>query len=558
MKTRRTKIALTLCAVLCSPLLGLAPASALAVAEPPPGEAGWMYEAGTVVAIDLELTQAKKEELEDEPDEYVAGTLSLSKTDGTPGGAKTPVVTSRPVEVKLKGNVLGSFRTLDKKAAFKLKFKKSEPFLGLRKMTLNNMVEDYSSIHETLAYRVFRAAGIAAPRTGFAWVRLNGEDFGLYLNLENLDKVNLERWFGTFQEPPQHLYEGEDGVDVEPGRASEYEVDEGEEADRADLEALIASANSDLGPGWSGHVSSRIDLGEMTRMWAVEKYVGHWDGYSGEETPLRPNNYYLYSDASGRFQMLPWGTDNTWEPFKKPDFEGDAGLLFDDCMADPSCATVYRDALRELQTTVASLDLDDFAAGTADLLEPWEELEQSNSRNEHSLDQIASAVSETRDFIAERPGELADWLDASEEEPGGNGGPGGDGSGSGGTSGAGAAGASMLQVSSLPAPEPARLIRIVASAVDGGALVTKLRLQEEGTVSQRVTLRRAGHEVSACSAHKRHATESVTLRCSLSAAVRRYLRAGSLHLEVSTSFSPTTGDRQTIVKKVIAQRDRSL
>ena len=46
-------------------------------------------------------------------------------------------------------------------------------------------------------------------------------------------------------------------------------------------------------------------------MWAVEKYVGHIDGYSGRG-PGRPNNYYLHATRPGRFRMLPWGTDQTW------------------------------------------------------------------------------------------------------------------------------------------------------------------------------------------------------------------------------------------------------
>jgi hypothetical protein len=554
MKIRRMTIALT-CAVLCSALLGLAPTSALAVAEPSPGEAGWMYEAGTVVAIDLELPQAKKEALEDEPDEYVQGTFSVSKTDGTPGGATTPVVTSKPVEIKLKGNILGSFRTLDGKAAFKLKIKKSEPpFLGLRKMTLNNMVEDYSSIHEALAYRVFRAAGIAAPRTGFAWVRLNGEDFGLYLNLENLDKVNLERWFGPFQEPPQHLYEGEDGVDVEPGKADEYEVDEGEKADLSDLEALIASANSDLGPGWSGHVSSRIDLSEMTRMWAVEKYVGHWDGYSGEETPLRPNNYYLYSDASGMFQMLPWGTDNTWEPFKKPDFAGDAGLLFDDCTADPSCAALYREALRGLQTTVASLDLDDLAAGTADLLEPWEELEQSSGRKEHSMDQIATGVSETRDFIADRPAELNAWLGSQEEKESG-------GEGSAGGTGSGGTPQSTPGPSSSVAGPPARSVPRILSAHQQGhsaVVVIRLRVQGAGKLTGTGTVGKRKGRITACVASGRAQAPGVlVLRCHLSKRVRDLLQKRALTLTFRARFVPVSGAASTTTQRISLSRNSS-
>lgn len=51
------------------------------------------------------------------------------------------------------------------------------------------------------------------------------------------------------------------------------------------------------------------DLEEMTRMWATEKYIGQWDGYAGKDgDPWLPNDYYLYSDPTGRFQMMPWGT----------------------------------------------------------------------------------------------------------------------------------------------------------------------------------------------------------------------------------------------------------
>jgi hypothetical protein len=95
-----------------------------------------MYEPGTVVFVDLTLSPTEKAKLEAEPFEYVIGTFSLSKTaDGTPGGEEAPLIAPMPVEIRLKGNIEGSFRELDEKAAFKLKFKKTEPFLGLRKMT---------------------------------------------------------------------------------------------------------------------------------------------------------------------------------------------------------------------------------------------------------------------------------------------------------------------------------------------------------------------------------------------------------------------------------------
>jgi hypothetical protein len=85
-------------------------------------------------------------------------------------------------------------------------------------------------------------------------------------------------------------------------------------------------------------------------VWAVEKYIDHWDGYSGHAEPLlRPNNYYLFSEPSGRFQMLPWGADQTWIPTKgvpnrEVTFEGEGGVLFNKCLEDKACFRQYWEA----------------------------------------------------------------------------------------------------------------------------------------------------------------------------------------------------------------------
>jgi spore coat protein CotH len=310
MRTRVAGLALALA------LLGCAWAQAAFAAD----EAGPIYDPSQVFFVNLTLSSTEEAKLEAEPGEYVKGTFSMTKSvDGTPSGAEVPFISSRAAEIRLKGNAGGSFRDLSEKAAFKLKFKKAEAALGLRKMTLNNMVQDPSMVHETLAYAAFRAAGVPASRTGYAYVRLNGEDLGVYLDLENLDEIGLARIFGSFDKNTQHLYEGEDGHDVKPGEETAFEVDEGPEDDITDLEDLIEVVNSEPGVGesWSQHVAARANLAEMTKMWAVEKYIDHWDGYSGHAEPfLRPNNYYLFSEPSGRFQMLPWGADQTWIPTK--------------------------------------------------------------------------------------------------------------------------------------------------------------------------------------------------------------------------------------------------
>src|SRR5689334_13259348 len=269
-------------------------------------------------------------------------------------------------------------------------------------------------VHEALAYAAFRAAGVPAPGTGYADVRVNGEEFGVHLNLETLDDVALERLFVSFEEPPQHLYEDQAGVDALPGDAGLFQVDEGEEGDVSDLEALIEAVAAPS-PGFAERVAGLADLGEMTRMWAVERYVGHWDGYS-----TQPHNYYLYSDPLGEFQMLPWGTDQTWTK-SQLGFGPPGAALFEACFADSDCASLYIDALREARDAVTGLDPGAKAQDLAALLAPWQELEES-PRKPFGAAEIAAAVTGVGQFAAKRPAALAKFL-GEDEPPGGGGGP---------------------------------------------------------------------------------------------------------------------------------------
>ncbi|HZO05711.1 MAG TPA: CotH kinase family protein [Solirubrobacterales bacterium] len=390
-------------------LLVFAPAASAALS------AETLYEPDTVVVIDLKLSEAAVAALEAEPDEYVEGEFRIAETDGTPEGIG-PYTEPLTVGVRLKGGA-GSFKGLDKKAAFKVKFDEfvdDQTFLGLEKLTLNNMAQDPSMVHEALVYPAFRAAGVPAPHTGYAYVYLNGIDYGLHLNLEVWDKIALEKRFGAFQNPPQHLYEGGAGQDLEPGMAAEYEVDEGKSKTRTDLEALITAANA-TEPSFTPRLAPVADLEEMVAMWAAERYLGQWDGYSGG----LPNNYYLYSDPAGVFQMLPSGTDQTLSDWWYS-FTSKGGLLFNQCLAEEACYAAYVKALETVEETSVALDLPDQAKALAALLAPWQEQEvEESERAPFDLEFIEEEFEKTLKFLAKRPQVLADWLGTGElpEEP---------------------------------------------------------------------------------------------------------------------------------------------
>ncbi len=147
------------------------------------------------------------------------------------------------------------------------------------------------------------------------------------------------------------------------------------------------------------------DLEQMTRMWAVENYIGHWDGYIGRSDPTQPNNYFLHSDPDGRFRMLPWGTDQAW--VTRESFETHGGVLFRRCLDDVSCSRMYRAAVRRVADTLDDAGLGAQLEEMAAMVAPWK---QRDPRRETSMQLSDLWLEIMRRFIAERPADAARWL----------------------------------------------------------------------------------------------------------------------------------------------------
>ena len=144
-------------------------------------------------------------------------------------------------------------------------------------------------------------------------------------------------------------------------------------------------------------MSAVADLDELTRMWAVEHYIGHWDGYSGTSGP---NNYFLHSDADGPLQHAAVG--------HRPDLVDGAprstsggGRLFVLVHARAGVPGPYRAALAVVRTRAGALDLEARADTLAAALAPWQLLDP---RREQSLGDIAGAVSDVSAFLGARAG----------------------------------------------------------------------------------------------------------------------------------------------------------
>lgn len=286
-------------------------------------------------------------------DEYVTAKLTYDKN-----GANEVV---ENVGVRIKGE--GSFLRFEQKPALKVKIDKfvtGQRFRGLARLTLNNNFDDPSFIAERLAYDVYRASGVPAPRCNSAQVYINGEFYGVYTNLEPEDKHFLKRWFPT---DGGNLFEKDGTGDFTTQSAAEFQLETNETAnDRSDINQLITTIQGATTPAsFLDTIGTKIDTANMLLFFAGEAAVNQWDSYSF--TIWYPHNFRIYDDpTSKKFAFIPWGHDLSMKPapysgkqFAEPfalahggDDQGQpvtSGILFQRCLASAPCKTAYKAAL---------------------------------------------------------------------------------------------------------------------------------------------------------------------------------------------------------------------
>ncbi len=349
-----------------------------------------VFDPDTIDTYELTLSPASIAALAADPRTYVRGDLRVG----------TYALTN--IGVRLKGEY--NFRPLDRKAAFKLKFDEfvgGQTFHGLKRLTLNNSLEDTSWVAERLTYHCFRAADLPAPRAASAWITVNGEPYGLYVALETEDKRFLARWF---TDDSGNLYE-EGMEDLLPGNEASFDLETNEAAnDRSDLTALFAAIATAGDATFLADLAATLDGPEFLRFCAYEAAVSQWDGYC--QTRFGPNNFRLYHDPStGHFHFIPWGMDMSWKPYEATPLDPyDARtVLFRGCLDSASCRDAYAVEVRAAADHLESLNLPALVDAWGDQVRP---LVAADPRKEVDLDRFEETLAEVRARAVARPAEL--------------------------------------------------------------------------------------------------------------------------------------------------------
>lgn len=266
-----------------------------------------------VVEVAIELPAADWDAIRTQtrPGDTLVGADCQDAPFGSPFTARMATVTVdgqrlEQVAVRKKG-FLGSLD--DDKPSLKLKFDEviaDQEVAGLRGLTLNNNRQDPSFLRQCLAYDLFAAAGLPAPRCNLAHVTVNGRDLGVYTNVESVNKRFLARHFTSAD---GRLYEGTLS-DFRTGWLATFEPKTDEaNPDRSDLEAVAAAAavpDAQL----LAALAPVVDVEEFLTFWAMETLLDHGDGYASNT-----NNFFVYREpGSARLHFLPWGVDGVAQP----------------------------------------------------------------------------------------------------------------------------------------------------------------------------------------------------------------------------------------------------
>lgn len=252
-----------------------------------------IFDRPTVLDFDIHLGETNWQSLARNPREYTTATVRVN-------GVVYP-----DVALKLKG-AAGSFRPIEDRPAMTLSFSKyvdGRRLFGLRRLHLNNSVQDESRLNEYIGSDLFRAAGVPTPRVAWATVRLNDRKLGLYVLKEAFESEFLKLYFGSDK---GNLYEGGFVQDID--RDLEKESGKGPD-DHSDLHALRAAMNEKDATNRWAKLQTVLDVDRFVTYMALSAMLADWDGY-----PLNRNNYRIYFRPEDRRAVfLPHGMDQLFE-----------------------------------------------------------------------------------------------------------------------------------------------------------------------------------------------------------------------------------------------------
>jgi len=218
----------------------------------------------------------------------------------------TFVADGKQYEVKVR--LRGAWARTWLKRPLKIFFEKGKDFEANHCLNLNTGWRDPAFVREPLAYQIYAACGVPAPRARMVELLVNGAFRGLYVEVEQPKKAFLKRNHldgGAIYKAnsEQNLADERDLGNVK-AFATHYEKENRKTEDCRDLQSFchqLAITTNDV----LAFFTRNVDLDEYVSYLAAGALLENWDC-------LNKNHFLVHDDrGSGKWVAVPWDLDRT-------------------------------------------------------------------------------------------------------------------------------------------------------------------------------------------------------------------------------------------------------
>ncbi len=181
-------------------------------------------------------------------------------------------------------------------------------YYGLDKFCLDSSFQDNSYMKTHIVFDMMRKMGVATPLDSYVWVTVNGQDWGLFVAVEEPEEAFAQRNYGDDYGKlykPDYTSLNAENNDV----ALKYTDDNFDRYENIFRKAKFKITDSDkerlinslkiLSTG--ENLETAVDVHGVLKYFVVQTFVVNMDSYLGRTG----HNYFLY-EKDGVIAMLPW------------------------------------------------------------------------------------------------------------------------------------------------------------------------------------------------------------------------------------------------------------
>lgn len=317
------------------------------------------------------------------------------------------------VAVRYKGNGTYMDARNSEKKSFKVdlnEFVKGQKLRGLSKLNFHNNITDAAWMNESLAYELYRQAGVPAPRTSFMRMtvtvpgKFDHKALGLYSIVENLDtnwaKDRFDSKKGLILKPvTRELFvdKGSDWSAYRQAYDAKTDITDSQMRRVMEFAKLVTSASDEE---FAAKLPEFLDIDEFSRFMAVTVWLSSTDSIL-----MVGQNYVVYlHPETKKFLFAPWDLDRAFGNFFTPNPEqlslrkawAEDNRFLQRVMNVPSVRDAYLARVTEFQSSLfepgrLSKRIDEIAAIIRSAVE--EEGKDKLERFEQALSDSAAAES---------------------------------------------------------------------------------------------------------------------------------------------------------------------